>query len=107
MDWTDLFNGIGGMGADGLTMANPVVPPQPDFSQRFNAAFPNRVASKHAHSQRNAEKDWGKNTLDAVRFAFYVINEERAARNSDGTAKVEYKPDNTIVIALRAALDDW
>jgi hydroxybutyrate-dimer hydrolase len=65
----------------------------------FNAASPNRLATKHAHSQRNAEKDWGKNTLDAVRFAFYVINEERAARNSDGTAKVDYKPDNTVVIA--------
>jgi hydroxybutyrate-dimer hydrolase len=65
----------------------------------FNAAWPNRVATKHAHSQRNPEKDWGKNTLDAVRFAFYVINEERASRNSDGTAKVDFKPDNTIVIA--------
>jgi hydroxybutyrate-dimer hydrolase len=65
----------------------------------FNAAWPNRVASKHAHSQRNAEKDWGRNTLDAIRFAFYVINEERASRNGDGTAKPDYKPDNTIVIA--------
>jgi hydroxybutyrate-dimer hydrolase len=65
----------------------------------FNAAWPNRLAVKHAHSQRNPERDWGKNTLDAIRFAFYVLNEERAARNSDGTAKVDFKPDNTIVIA--------
>ena len=65
----------------------------------FNAAWPNRLATKHAHSQQNPEKDWGKNTLDAVRFAFYVLNEERAARNSDGTAKIDFKPANTIVIA--------
>jgi hydroxybutyrate-dimer hydrolase len=65
----------------------------------FNAAWPNRVATKHAHSGQNPERNWGRNTLDAVRFAFYVINEERAARNSDGTAKVDFKPANTVVIA--------
>ena len=64
----------------------------------FNAATPNRQALKHAHSQQNPEKDWGRNVLDAVRFAFYVLNEERAARNSDGTAKVDFKASNTIVI---------
>ncbi len=65
----------------------------------FNAATPNRFAVKHAHSQQNPERDWGRDTLNAVRFAFYVLNDERAARNSDGTAKVQFKPDNTIVIA--------
>jgi hydroxybutyrate-dimer hydrolase len=64
----------------------------------FNAATPNRQAVKHAHSQQNPEKDWGRDVLNAVRFAFYVLNEERAARNSDGTAKIDFKPDNTIVI---------
>ncbi len=29
----------------------------------FNAATPNRVAVKHAHSQENPEKSWGLNTL--------------------------------------------
>jgi hydroxybutyrate-dimer hydrolase len=65
----------------------------------FNAASPNRQAVKHAHSQQNPEKDWGRDTLNAIRFAFYALNEERAARNSDGTAKVDFKPANTIVIA--------
>jgi hydroxybutyrate-dimer hydrolase len=65
----------------------------------FNASWPNRVATKHAHSQQNPERNWGKSTLDAVQFAFYVLNEERAARNTDGTAKVDFKSDNTIVIA--------
>jgi len=65
----------------------------------FNAATPNRVATKHAHSQRNPEKDWGLAALNTIRFAFYVLNEERGLRNSDGTAKPTFKPDNTLVIA--------
>src|SRR5436190_22573566 len=36
----------------------------------FNAADPTRLAIKHAHSQQNPEKDWGTDTLNAVRFAF-------------------------------------
>ena len=32
----------------------------------FDAATPNRFAFKHAHSQRNPEKDWGRFTLQAV-----------------------------------------
>ncbi|MBL8519090.1 MAG: D-(-)-3-hydroxybutyrate oligomer hydrolase, partial [Betaproteobacteria bacterium] len=31
----------------------------------YNAAFPNRVAIKHAHSQQNPERDWGALTLRA------------------------------------------
>jgi len=69
----------------------------------YNAAFPNRQAVKHTHSQQNPEKDWGKNVLDAVRFAFYALNEERAARNTDGTAKVDFKPSNVTVIASSAS----
>jgi hydroxybutyrate-dimer hydrolase len=65
----------------------------------FLAARPNRVAVKQVHSQQNPEKDWGIDTLNAVRFAFYVLNEQFAARNPDGNAQLAYKPDNTIVIA--------
>jgi hydroxybutyrate-dimer hydrolase len=65
----------------------------------FNAATPNRQAVKHAHSQQNPEKDWGRDTLNAVRFAFWVLNEERAERNPDNTATPQFKPDNTTVIA--------
>ena len=42
----------------------------------FNTATPNRFAFKHAHSGRNPEKDWGNFTLQAVEFAFYVLNEQ-------------------------------
>jgi hydroxybutyrate-dimer hydrolase len=44
--------------------------------QQFNADFPNRLAVKHAHSQRNPERNWGRDTLRAIEFAFYVLNEQ-------------------------------
>ena len=65
----------------------------------INAAFPNRVAFKHAHSQQNPEKDWGNDTLNAIRFAFYVLNEQFAPKAADGRTTVKFKADNTIVIA--------
>lgn len=65
----------------------------------YNAAYPNRIAVKHAHSQQNPEKDWGKNTLDAVRFAFYILNEQLSDKFNDGSAKVQITPSNTTVIA--------
>ncbi|MEP6657232.1 MAG: 3-hydroxybutyrate oligomer hydrolase family protein, partial [Betaproteobacteria bacterium] len=65
----------------------------------FNAAFPNRIAFKHAFSQQNPEKDWGRNTLDAVRLAFFVLNEQFSDKFNNGSSKVQIKPDNTIVIA--------
>jgi hydroxybutyrate-dimer hydrolase len=66
----------------------------------YNAAFPNRVAYKHAHSQQNPEKDWGKNTLQAVEFAFYVLNEQYGSTGPTNTGKVRsISPANTLVIA--------
>lgn len=73
-----------------------------DFAA-YNAAWPNRQAVKHTHSQQNPEKDWGGDVLNAVRFAFYVLNEERARRNTDGTAKVDFKASNVVVIASSAS----
>ena len=64
-----------------------------DERSRYLRDYPNRVAVKHAHSQRNPEKDWGRHTLAAIDFAFYVLNglkDQRAGR---------YAPENTIVIA--------
>jgi hydroxybutyrate-dimer hydrolase len=59
---------------------------------------PNRIAVKHTHSQQNPEKDWGKNVLNSIEFAFYVLNEQFGGTN--GTFKTrDIKPDNTIVIA--------
>ncbi len=58
----------------------------------------NRIAFKQAHSQQNPEKDWGKFTLQAVKFALYVLNEELAPKVS-GASTVKFTPDNTLVIA--------
>jgi hydroxybutyrate-dimer hydrolase len=64
-------------------------------SQRaaFNTATPNRFAFKHAHSQANPEKDWGKNVLRSIEFAFDVLNEKFTKRG------VKISKKNTIVIA--------
>ncbi len=58
--------------------------------EEFIAANPNRYAFKHAHSQKNIEKDWGLHTLQAIKFAFQQLNETYAETIT---------PDNTLVIA--------
>jgi hydroxybutyrate-dimer hydrolase len=65
----------------------------------FNAATPNRIAYKHAHSQRNPEADWGRDTLRAIRFAFYVLNERYGPSGPEGRRRVALDRKNTIVIA--------
>ncbi len=57
-------------------------------------SHPNRAAVQHAHSQANPEQDWGVNTLDSIRYAFKVLNEEEG---------VSASPDNTLVIATSAS----
>ena len=59
----------------------------------FNAATPNRFAFKHAHSQQNPEKDWGRNVLRSIKFAFDVLNRQIPRTH------VEITKRNTIVIA--------
>jgi len=75
----------------------------PNISDADRAAFatgkPGRVAFKHAHSQQNPEKDWGKNTLQAVEFAFYMLNEQYGRYARDNTHHVaRFTPANTITI---------
>lgn len=65
----------------------------------FVAATPGRYAFKHAHSARNPEKDWGTFTLQAVEFAFYLLNERYGAELPGGAHTKVIKPANTIVIA--------
>ena len=60
----------------------------------FNAATPNRFAFKHAHSQVNPEKDWGKNVLRAIKFAFDMLDDK--FRHQHG---IKFNKRNTIVIA--------
>ncbi|PHV10405.1 3-hydroxybutyrate oligomer hydrolase family protein [Chitinimonas sp. BJB300] len=66
----------------------------------FNTAYPNRLAVKHAHSQQNSEKDWGRDTLRVVEFAFYLLNEKYAAPAAAGGKKADYAtPASVTVIA--------
>ncbi|OYY92489.1 MAG: D-(-)-3-hydroxybutyrate oligomer hydrolase [Polaromonas sp. 28-63-22] len=66
----------------------------------FLAMWPNRFAVKHAHSQQNSEKDWGKYTLQSVEVAYYVLNEKYGALARDGVSRLKtLTPANTIVIA--------
>ncbi len=69
----------------------------------FDTATPNRLAMKHAHSQRNPEKDWGRFTLQAVEFAFYALNDRYGTLQPDGTRVRTIRPANTIVIASAAS----
>lgn len=59
----------------------------------FNAATPNRFAFKHAHSQQNPEKDWGKNVLRSIRFAFDMLDRKFHPQG------LKFSKRNTIVIA--------
>jgi hydroxybutyrate-dimer hydrolase len=81
------------------------VPPvrPPEFGLVFSLTYPNRFAVKHAHSQQNPEKDWGRDTLRAVKFAFYELNEERGDAASAGLHLATFTPTNTIVIASSAS----
>lgn len=66
----------------------------------FNAATPNRFAIKHAHSQQNPEKDWGKWTLQSVEFAYFVLNQQYGELARDKVAHLKkFTPANTITIA--------
>jgi hydroxybutyrate-dimer hydrolase len=75
----------------------------PILSDADRAAFAKltgRVAFKHAHSQQNPEKDWGKFTLQAMEFAFYVLNEKYGVLASDNKSHiVRLTPRNTVTIA--------
>ncbi|SAL51358.1 exported hydrolase [Caballeronia sordidicola] len=64
----------------------------------FNAQFPNRYAFKHAHSQQNPEKDWGTNTLQAIQFAYWALNDTYGSL--DGTTrKTRYNRGDVTTIA--------
>ncbi len=52
---------------------------------------PNRYAFKHAHSQKNTEKNWGLHTLQSIKFALRQLNNQ--------FPQAEFTPENTLVIA--------
>ena len=76
---------------------------RPDRRRRSPRSTPRSriaVAYKHVYSQQNPEKDWGQNTLDAIRFAFWTLNEQYSPIDSGrGKHTQTIAPSNTIVIA--------
>ncbi|AET89944.1 putative D-(-)-3-hydroxybutyrate-oligomer hydrolase [Burkholderia sp. YI23] len=64
----------------------------------FNSAFPNRYAYKHAHSQQNPEASWGKNTLQAIQFAYWALN-DMFGPISGSTHQVRYNKGGITTIA--------
>ncbi|QIE24880.1 D-(-)-3-hydroxybutyrate oligomer hydrolase [Caballeronia sp. SBC2] len=64
----------------------------------FNAQFPNRYAFKHAHSQQNPEKNWGTNTLQAIQFAYWALNDTYGSAGGS-TQKIHYNRGDVITIA--------
>jgi len=87
---------------------------QGDLSS-YSSTYPNRIAQKHAHSQQNPEANWGKNVIDAIQFAFQILNLEEnfgkkstqtenddqaaASAKNQTTITATITKDNTIVIA--------
>ncbi|MDM8563713.1 3-hydroxybutyrate oligomer hydrolase family protein, partial [Candidatus Marithioploca araucensis] len=67
----------------------------------YNSTYPFRIAQKNAHSQQNPEVHWGTNVLDAIAFAFEVLNLEEnfGQKDKEGTLESTLTSDNTIVIA--------
>jgi hydroxybutyrate-dimer hydrolase len=58
------------------------------------------VAFKHAHSQKNPEKDWGYYTIQAIKYAFYVLNLEENFGEKKGRKVLKtITPENTVVIS--------
>lgn len=65
----------------------------------FTTANPHRLAFKHAHSQQNPEADWGKNTLQAIQFTMFAINDRFGSVGADGVRQATFASNNVLVIA--------
>jgi hydroxybutyrate-dimer hydrolase len=77
--------------------ANFIAPITEEERLAFDAALPDRFAFKHAHSERNPERLWGRDVLDSIAFAFLVLNTAVRADRFPGAPL--FTPGNTIVIA--------
>ena len=77
----------------------------------YNSTHPFRIAQKAAHSQQNPEADGGKNVLDAIAFAFYVLNlaenlQEKSTLTSANTLVIASGISSGGAASLRAAEQD-
>ncbi|WP_081059862.1 D-(-)-3-hydroxybutyrate oligomer hydrolase [Burkholderia stagnalis] len=65
----------------------------------YNRDFPNRYAFKHAHSQQNPEQSWGKNTLEAVQFAYWALNQQFGPQLDGSRRGIRYLRGSIATIA--------
>jgi hydroxybutyrate-dimer hydrolase len=72
----------------------------------FNAATPNRFAFKHAHSQQNPEKEWGRNVLQSIEFALFLLNERFGKISKHNTLVIASSVSNGGGASLLAAQED-
>ncbi len=77
----------------------------------YIAANPYRVATKHAHSQINPERLWGRFGLAGIEFAFWALNDhfgKKGAKRFDrrNTLVIAAGASNGGGMALRALEDD-
>ncbi|MCU0536374.1 MAG: D-(-)-3-hydroxybutyrate oligomer hydrolase [Hydrococcus sp. Prado102] len=100
-DTVNLIDGRRGtVGEDGAS-ANFIASDTADMDlAAYNSCYPYRIAYKHAHSQQNPEANWGKNVLEAIEFAYYILNLEDNYGIASGLEVLKtITPENTIVIA--------
>jgi len=79
--------------------------------REFVHQHPDRVATKHAHSQINPERLWGEQALRGIDFAFWALNDHFGRDNGNGHHRARnaddrhdsrhrrFRPGNTLVIA--------
>ena len=78
--------------------------------RKFLDNHPDRLATKHAHSQINPERLWGKLALQGIEFAFWALNNEFGKGGKKGKVdkdddnfrdnkRRKFTPSNTLVIA--------
>ena len=66
--------------------------------EAYVAANPDRIATKHAHSQINPERLWGDYGLKGIEFAFWALNDHFGKKG-----KGRFSKRNTLVIAAGAS----
>lgn len=94
-----LIDGLGGSSLSNTTALQFKTGYSNTQRTEYKKTSPHRFAFKFAHSQRNPERVWGQNTLDAAKFAFYLLNERFGVPADVGSRKLRtILPENTTVI---------
>ena len=98
-DTVTLLDGTRTSAAEAGTAAHFRAPLDAAARAAFVGSHPGRFAFKHAHSGLNPERDWGRSTLQAIEFAFWVLNERYGIDLGHGLVLRRIHPLNTMVIA--------